>query len=369
MGSVLYDDDREPLAGARTPVQPVTAPIVAAQAENILDQARSRVLNASMTEDVSARNEDAVRTLEAQLEASKAEAARVEAARLETEQRAARADAARAEAIRAEAARREAARAEAARAEAARQEAARQDAERLEAERLEAERQQAQRMEAEKAEAARQAEAHAEAERAQAERAEAERAEAEQREAERIETERAEAERAAAERQEQQRAESERLEAEKAEAARIEAERVAAARAEAMARFEASRRAQAEQRQIPEAYAEHASVQPAQWPAVDEPAPRREEAEDLEEATNKSQERLASDFEKLLEAELEADGVLEGRPAPAVTGERREPGFGTPTVNPVQAQTITGATPGVSIEQDMARRLGEISLNKKTDTV
>jgi hypothetical protein len=32
-------------------------------------------------------------------------------------------------------------------------------------------------------------------------------------------------------------------------------------------------------------------------------------------------------------------------------------------------QPITGAVPGISIEQDMARRLGEISLNKKTDAV
>lgn len=355
-GAVLYGADREPPAGEKKmPAMPADNAaresgerlnIVASDAENVLDVARGRVLNQQAQRDESP-NEGAIRALEKQLdagkaEAAKAEAARTESARLEAERAAAaKADAERAEAVRAEASRLETARLEAQKAEAARLEAERAERMRLEAERAEAERAEASRIEAEKAENAR------------------------------------------------------------AEAARVEAERVAAARAEAMARFEAARRAQAEQRQA----AQQASVQrPAEqqpgvqqeqrpadeaqttaqpvvqrsnWPIVEPPvaepaeAKRQEEAASLEDAGSRSQERLASDFERLLEAELEADGILDNYPAPTVAGERREPGSGAPTVNPVQrdVQPITGAVPGVSIEQDMARRLGEISLNKKTDSL
>lgn len=343
MGAVLYDEDREPLAGAKAAAQMAGAPAVkvegdarpgamTTQAASLLDAARARVLSASPEESAAARNEDAVRALEAQLEASKAEAARVEAAR---------AEAARAEAARAEAARMEAERAAAAKADAERAEAVRAEAARLQAQRLEAARAEAARLEAERAEAAR-----LDAERAEAERAEAARMEAE------------------------------RVQAQRAEAARLEAERIAAARAEAKARFEAARLAQAERPQLPEPYLEQAEIQPAQWPVAEqqmkvEQAQPSDREPEIEEATARSQERLASDFEKLLEAELEADGVLDGRPAPAIPAERREPDFGAPAVNPVQrdSQPITGATPGLSIEQDMARRLGEISLNKKNDAL
>jgi hypothetical protein len=367
MGSVLYDETREPLSG-KTPVEPVAAAPVTrqvadeapvsmtARAENILDLARNRVLANPTQDDVAARNEEAIKALEAQLEASKAEAARAEAEQ---------AEAARQQAARTEAARLEAERAEAERQEAARREAERAEAARLEAERAEAERAEAARMEAENA--------RREAERAEAERLEAERAEAERADAARMEAENA--------RREAERVEAERREAERAEAARLEAERLAAARAEAIARFEAARRAQAEQRNVPQPYLEQASlvaedttsedVQPvqAETPEITEDETPEVRAETDDEV--KSQERLASDFEKLLEAELEAGGILDGRPAPVVTAERREPTPGAPAVNPVQRdiQPITGATPGLSIEQDMARRLGEISLNKKTDAL
>jgi hypothetical protein len=377
MGSVLYDETREPLSG-KTPVEPVAAAPVTrqvadeapvsmtARAENILDLARNRVLANPTQDDVAARNEEAIKALEAQLEASKAEAARAEAEQAEAaRQQAARTEAARLEAERAEAARQEAERAEAERQEAARREAERAEAARLEAERAEAERAEAARMEAENA--------RREAERAEAERLEAERAEAERAEAARVEAENA--------RREAERVEAERREAERAEAARLEAERLAAARAEAIARFEAARRAQAEQRHVPQPYLEQASLVAEDTPSEDIQPVQAETPEITEEDTPevraetddevKSQERLASDFEKLLEAELEAGGILDGRPAPVVTAERREPTPGAPAVNPVQRdiQPITGATPGLSIEQDMARRLGEISLNKKTDAL
>jgi hypothetical protein len=356
---------REPSSEAKA--QPgVTAPAPAAeavqqtgpataQAENMPDRTRDRAVNPPMARNAPVSHEDAIRQLEEQLEAGKAEAARAETAR-----------------------------AEAARLEAERAAAARADAERAEA-------------------------VHAEAARLEAVRLEAQKAEAARLEAERAERTRLEAERAEAERAETARREAEKAEAARSEAARIESERIAAARAEAMARFEAARRAQAEQRlsaQQPGAVGQpaedQAAARQAQWPIAEppvaapsadeqphwpvmqppaaepavtrqEPTMAREEPEPavLDEAASKSQERLASDFEQLLEAELEADGILDHYSAPAVAGERREPDTGAPIVHPARrdAQPITGAVPGISIEQDMARRLGEVSLNKKTDAV
>lgn len=382
----MPDEKREPVRNGGTPASENNQAAAAVQkanpaaaaAENTLDQARARAMSPPLSRNAPLSNEDAIRQLEEQLEAGKSEAARAEAAR--------------AEAARAEQAKAEAARAEAARLEAERAAAARADAERAEAVHAEAARLEAMRLEAQKAEAA---------------RLEAERAERMRHEAERAEAERAEAARIAAE----------RAEAARVEAARAESERIAAARAEAMARFEAARRAQAEQRstqQQPMA-AEQAAVaqqtaeerqppeekpalQQAQWPVAEpavaaasaeeepqwpvmqppvaEPAtayqePGAAETAELDDAASKSQQRLASDFEKLLEAELEADGILDHYATPAVAGERREPGLGVPTVDPAERSTqpITGAVPGLSVEHDMARRLGEISLNKKSDAV
>lgn len=318
-GAVLYgDEDREVPAQAHPRGE-------AGQAADAVEGARRRV-------QAETRNDDAVEAIQLELEARKAEeAARVEAERVA----AARRDAERAEAIRAEAARLEAERLEAARAEAA--------------------------------------------------RAEAERLEAARREAARLEAERAAAARAAREKQEQERA----------EAARQEAERVARARAEAMARFEAARRMQAEQQRaaaaaagavaaeqsmdVPKgpvevrAYTDVEKPLPAQFaataaniPEVHAPA-EQQVAESAE--TNGATERLASDFEKLLEAELEAGGILESKP----DAEAGEPVWTAdtvvPSVEPVtrHPQPITGAQPGPSAEQDMARKLSEITLNKKND--
>lgn len=349
MGAVLYGEGRERPADTRmqapSPAREAANAerSAAANAEAELDRARTRVLDAPVTAPVAATvtapavaaGSDVLKTLEQQLESGKVTAARAEAARQEAE----RASAAKLDAARAKA-----------------------EADRAEAERLDAIRLEAQKAEAIRLEAARVDQARQEAMRAENARLQAERDENAQ-----------------------------------AEAARAEAERLAAARAEAMARFEAARRAQAEQRQAAQAPAveeQQPVVRQAQWPVVEPPvaepvvvaataepvtaaaSPLSLFADDSAPAINSgSQERLASDFEKLLEAELEADGVLDNYPAPSVqapvTGaDRQEPGFGAPMVNPVQRDTqpITGAAPGVSIEQDMARRLGEISLNKKPDS-
>jgi hypothetical protein len=369
--------------------------------EDVLDAARQRVIPSQAPAVV--RDEDAIRALEARLEASKAEAARQEAARAEAaRQQAARIEAEKAEASRRQAERAEMERAEAqareaelARREAQRAEAARRDAERLEAERQQAERAEAQRQEAERREIARQQAERAEAERLQAEKQRVERLEAERREAERLRAERAEAERLEAERQEAERqaiaeaeaarlaaeqAETIRRQAEKAEADRIqaarqEADRIAAARAEAMARFEAARRAQAQRPEspVPAAYVAAEALAPSGEdvgePETDADDDQPADNDEADNAARQAQQRLASDFEKLLEAELEAGGIIDARPIPEVTAERREAGLAAPMVQPASRETlpITGATPGNSAEQDMARRLGEISLGRRND--
>jgi hypothetical protein len=69
-----------------------------------------------------------------------------------------------------------------------------------------------------------------------------------------------------------------------------------------------------------------------------------------------------SDFEKLLEAELQAGGLVEPSLVPEVSADlrfvpTRERGFIPP---------VTGATPDHSLENEMARMLGELELNRKT---
>lgn len=75
-----------------------------------------------------------------------------------------------------------------------------------------------------------------------------------------------------------------------------------------------------------------------------------------------------SDFEKLLEAELDASGVF-GQQTPQVRGETRVTSA-VPTdpalVPPRRALPITGATPDVTSESEVARLLGEIAVNRKT---
>lgn len=332
MGSVLYDEDREPFGGepapAVRPTQPATiaetkvvAPEqpLAARAEDMLDQARERVLSTQnlAEEQKAAADEAAVKAMAERLEAARVEGLRAEAAKVEAQ---------RAEAQRAEAARHQAERAEAMRQQAAElEEAARQQAAQLEEE----ERQQA------------------------AQQEEAERLQAQQQAAQRLETERLERERAEARRIESARlrAEAERRAQDDAAARRAEAE-AAERRAQAE---EAERRAEAER----VAQAERQRAEPTLNPAY---------AENL---SDQSRDALASDFEKLLEVELQKGGILDDGIAPDVEIEPRDVAARN-SVYPVPrepAHVVTGATPGQSAEQDMARRLGEITLNKKTDSL
>lgn len=309
MGSVLYDEDRElfggetprpsqasaavQVPGARTPAiqSPVTRPEalpLAAQAEDMLGQARMRVLPPQVqAEDHKAAADDA---------AIKAMADRLEAARIEG-----------------------------LRLEAAKIEAARLDAQRVEAQRVEAEKLQAERLQAERADAAR-----IDAQRADMQRRETQRLEAQRQEAERLERERADA----------RRLESARLRAEAEKRAQAE-ETERRAQAE-----ESPRRSQAERERI-------------------EPALNQAYAENL---SDQSRDTLASDFEKLLEVELQRGGIINDGAAPDVEIEPRDaaPRAAYP-VPRESSNVVTGAMPGPSVEQDMARRLGEITLNKKTD--
>jgi hypothetical protein len=131
-----------------------------------------------------------------------------------------------------------------------------------------------------------------------------------------------------------------------------ESERALAARLES-ARTDMMRRVQSAQP------TGQTTVQSAAEPVAQKPAVATE--------TAKVRDAEPSDFEKLLEAELDANGVF-GQ-APQVRGESRVT-QASPTdgaVPPVRvAPPITGATPDVSSEEEVARLLGEIAINRKS---
>jgi len=87
-------------------------------------------------------------------------------------------------------------------------------------------------------------------------------------------------------------------------------------------------------------------------------------------ASQASREAIPSDFEKLLEAELDASGIFGGANAPQVKGDTRQAanssgGDGTaPVVR--SSPLITGATADLSSEEEVARLLGEIAVNRKS---
>ena len=87
-------------------------------------------------------------------------------------------------------------------------------------------------------------------------------------------------------------------------------------------------------------------------------------------ASQASREAIPSDFEKLLEAELDASGIFGGASAPQVKAETRQAanssgGDGTaPAVR--SSPLITGATADLSSEEEVARLLGEIAVNRKS---
>ena len=87
-------------------------------------------------------------------------------------------------------------------------------------------------------------------------------------------------------------------------------------------------------------------------------------------AASASRDATPSDFEKLLEAELDASGIFGNASAPPqVKAETREAAnFTGNATAPVVRSTppITGATPDLSSEEEVARLLGEIAVNRKS---
>lgn len=131
-----------------------------------------------------------------------------------------------------------------------------------------------------------------------------------------------------------------------------DAEKVLAARQDA-ARMEAMRRVQ--------------SAQPAVSTSLPNPVQPPVQRTDPHIETLRTREAEPSDFEKLLEAELDASGVFAGQP-PQVRSDDRVantvPAAGV--VPPVRVTPpITGATADLTSEEDVARLLGEIAVNRK----
>jgi hypothetical protein len=321
MGSTFYDEDRDPF-GIEPPVtrpEPtLSRPVQVAAAQPVVTSTETPL--AEKAEDLLDQVRNRVLAIQAQApdEKSVVDEAAAKAAADEA-------------AVKAMAERLEAARMEGLRAEAAKAEAARAEAQRLEAQR-------------------------AEEQRAEAARLQAERAEALRLEAQRTELQRREAHRAA----EAQKFEAERLDRERAEARRLESARLRA-EAEKRAQMDAERRAQAEEAQ--EREREQAERQRM------EPTLASPYAENL---SDESREVLATDFEKLLEVELQKGGILDDGSMPQVQSETRDVAqraAGTYPAPREPVSIVTGATPGLSVEQDVARRLGEISLNKKPESL
>lgn len=126
------------------------------------------------------------------------------------------------------------------------------------------------------------------------------------------------------------------------------------------ARMEAARRVQVAQPAASGTSSAGAQpVQPAPLPASQPVVPQSD--------LPKAKDAELSDFEKLLEAELDANGVF-GNPAPRVRGDSRITNVvpANPVTPPIRVTPpITGATPDVTSEEEVARLLGEIAVNRK----
>lgn len=130
------------------------------------------------------------------------------------------------------------------------------------------------------------------------------------------------------------------------------------------ARMEAMRRVQSAQPAV------SSIAQPPARPIVQSPTPQPV-AQRIEPQPDLPTTRDAepSDFEKLLEAELDANGVF-GSQAPQVRTDSRVTSAASASTNaitpPVRVTPpITGATPDVTSEEEVARLLGEIAINRK----
>ncbi|UVC11845.1 flagellar biosynthetic protein FliO [Rhizobium sp. TH2] len=142
-----------------------------------------------------------------------------------------------------------------------------------------------------------------------------------------------------------------------ADQAKAIAARLEAARSDAMRRVHSAQ--PASQYNVPPVAQPFArTVTPPASPIVDDAA------------SVASRDATPSDFEKLLEAELDASGIFGNASAPQqVKAETREAAnFTGNATAPVVRTTppITGATPDLSSEEEVARLLGEIAVNRKS---
>ena len=135
----------------------------------------------------------------------------------------------------------------------------------------------------------------------------------------------------------------------------VDAEKALANRMEAMRRVQSAQPAASS----PASAAMQPAAQPTSLPVSQRVEPQAEPP--------KARDAEPSDFEKLLEAELDASGVF-GNQAPTVRGDSRVTNAitGNAVTPPVRVTPpITGATPDVSSEEEVARLLGEIAINRK----
>jgi hypothetical protein len=133
-----------------------------------------------------------------------------------------------------------------------------------------------------------------------------------------------------------------------------DAEKALAARMEATRRVQSAQPATSGTPSI-----EAQSAQPIPRPATQPVEPQSD--------LPKARDAEPSDFEKLLEAELDANGVF-GNQAPQIRGDSRVTNaVAANAVTPPVRVTppITGATPDVTSEEEVARLLGEIAINRK----
>ncbi|MDB5551905.1 MAG: hypothetical protein JWL86_1889 [Rhizobium sp.] len=140
-----------------------------------------------------------------------------------------------------------------------------------------------------------------------------------------------------------------------ADQAKAIAARLEAARTDAMRRVQSAQ--PASQYNAPVAQSPAQTVTPPVSPIADNAASRA------------SRDVAPSDFEKLLEAELDASGIFGNANAPQVKAETREAAnFAGNATAPIVRPTppITGATPDLSSEEEVARLLGEIAVNRKS---
>ncbi|CAN7393722.1 hypothetical protein [Rhizobium sp. LjRoot254] len=142
-----------------------------------------------------------------------------------------------------------------------------------------------------------------------------------------------------------------------ADQAKAIAARLEAARSDAMRRVQSAQPA-SQYNAPPFAQPFAQTVTPPASPIVDDAA------------TAASRDATPSDFEKLLEAELDASGIFGNTSAPPlVKAEPREAAnlTGNATAPVVRSTSpITGATPDLSSEEEVARLLGEIAVNRKS---